>query len=187
MMCTSQLFFCPCFIFPDSDDTFMKKPKSKENGMAKGKKESESGKAKQAKVSPSKSPIKSPNMISKGGVKSSQPTVSKKVAPTPPKQTPTSVMAFFGSSSVQRSEKKMVASISTKRKAVSRESERKCARVHLIYRKIQTYQCSFSSSPHRKLMSHSVMKPLQKNFRWMKTWRLVQDMWQMFTCMIMCL
>ncbi|XP_051715496.1 replication factor C subunit 1 isoform X2 [Ctenopharyngodon idella] len=107
----------------DSDDTFMKKPKPKENGMAKGKKESDSGKAKQAKVSPSKSPIKSPNTISKGGVKSSQPTISKKVAPTPPKQTPTSVMAFFGSSSVQRSEKKMVASTSTKRKAPTQETD----------------------------------------------------------------
>uniref|UniRef100_A0A671L3V8 Replication factor C subunit 1 n=1 Tax=Sinocyclocheilus anshuiensis TaxID=1608454 RepID=A0A671L3V8_9TELE len=75
-----------------------------------------------SKVSSSKSPTKSPNTVSKGAAKSSQPTVSPKVAPTPPKQMPTSVMAFFGSSSVQRSEKKMVASTSTKRKAVSRES-----------------------------------------------------------------
>uniref|UniRef100_A0A671KXN3 Replication factor C subunit 1 n=1 Tax=Sinocyclocheilus anshuiensis TaxID=1608454 RepID=A0A671KXN3_9TELE len=100
----------------------LKKTKRKENGTAKGKKESDSGKAKQAKVSSSKSPTKSPNTVSKGAAKSSQPTVSPKVAPTPPKQMPTSVMAFFGSSSVQRSEKKMVASTSTKRKAVSRES-----------------------------------------------------------------
>uniref|UniRef100_A0A671KZZ1 Replication factor C subunit 1 n=1 Tax=Sinocyclocheilus anshuiensis TaxID=1608454 RepID=A0A671KZZ1_9TELE len=63
--------------------------------------ESDSGKAKQAKVSSSKSPTKSPNTVSKGAAKSSQPTVSPKVAPTPPKQMPTSVMAFFGSSSVQ--------------------------------------------------------------------------------------
>lgn len=102
----------------DSDGTFetLKKPKPKENGTAKGKKESDSGKAKQVKVSSSKSPVKSPSTV-KGGVKSSQPTISPKVAPTPPKQMPTSVMAFFGSSSVQRSEKKMVASSSTKRKA----------------------------------------------------------------------
>uniref|UniRef100_A0A8C1PJY3 Replication factor C subunit 1 n=1 Tax=Cyprinus carpio TaxID=7962 RepID=A0A8C1PJY3_CYPCA len=91
----------------------LKKTKPKENGTAKGKKESDSGKAKQVKVSSSKSP----NTISKGGVKSSQPTVSPKIGPTPTKQTPTSVMAFFGSSSVQRSDKKMVASTSTKRKA----------------------------------------------------------------------
>ncbi|XP_026059871.1 replication factor C subunit 1 isoform X2 [Carassius auratus] len=105
----------------DSDDTFMtlKKTKPKENGTAKGKKESDSGKAKQVKVSSSKSP----NAISKGGVKSSQPTISPKIGPTPPKQTPTSVMAFFGSSSVQRSDKKMVASTSTKRKAPSQETE----------------------------------------------------------------
>ncbi|XP_059409959.1 replication factor C subunit 1-like isoform X2 [Carassius carassius] len=105
----------------DSDDTFMtlKKTKPKENGTAKGKKESDSGKAKQVKVSSSKSP----NTVSKGGVKSSQPTISPKIGPTPPKQTPTSVMAFFGSSSVQRSDKKMVASTSTKRKAPSQETE----------------------------------------------------------------
>uniref|UniRef100_A0A8C2BET2 Replication factor C subunit 1 n=1 Tax=Cyprinus carpio TaxID=7962 RepID=A0A8C2BET2_CYPCA len=83
------------------------------------KKESDSGKAKQVKVSSSKSP----NTISKGGVKTSQPTVSPKIGPTPTKQTPTSVMAFFGSSSVQRSDKKMVASTSTKRKAPTQETE----------------------------------------------------------------
>uniref|UniRef100_A0A8C2FZY0 Replication factor C subunit 1 n=1 Tax=Cyprinus carpio TaxID=7962 RepID=A0A8C2FZY0_CYPCA len=75
--------------------------------------------SKQVKVSSSKSP----NTISKGGVKSSQPTVSPKIGPTPTKQTPTSVMAFFGSSSVQRSDKKMVASTSTKRKAPTQETE----------------------------------------------------------------
>uniref|UniRef100_A0A671NVQ7 Replication factor C subunit 1 n=1 Tax=Sinocyclocheilus anshuiensis TaxID=1608454 RepID=A0A671NVQ7_9TELE len=46
-----------------------------------------------------------------------------KIGPTPPKQTPTSVMAFFGSSSVQRSDKKLVASTSTKRKAPTQETE----------------------------------------------------------------
>lgn len=99
----------------------LKKTKPKENGTAKGKKES--GKAKEVKVSSTKSPTKSPNTMSKGGAKSSQPTISPKIGPTPPKQTPTSVMSFFGSSSVQRSDKKMVASTSTKRKAVSRENK----------------------------------------------------------------
>uniref|UniRef100_A0A671NNR0 Replication factor C subunit 1 n=1 Tax=Sinocyclocheilus anshuiensis TaxID=1608454 RepID=A0A671NNR0_9TELE len=80
-----------------------------------------SGKAKQVKVSSSKSPTKSPNTISKGGGKSSQSTISPKIGPTPPKQTPTSVMAFFGSSSVQRSDKKLVASTSTKRKALEKQ------------------------------------------------------------------
>uniref|UniRef100_A0A671NSC3 Replication factor C subunit 1 n=1 Tax=Sinocyclocheilus anshuiensis TaxID=1608454 RepID=A0A671NSC3_9TELE len=97
--------------------------KPKENGRAKGRKESDSGKAKQVKVSSSKSPTKSPNTISKGGGKSSQSTISPKIGPTPPKQTPTSVMAFFGSSSVQRSDKKLVASTSTKRKAPTQETE----------------------------------------------------------------
>uniref|UniRef100_A0A673FG46 Replication factor C subunit 1-like n=1 Tax=Sinocyclocheilus rhinocerous TaxID=307959 RepID=A0A673FG46_9TELE len=106
----------------DSDDTFMtlKKTKPKENGRAKGKKESDSGQAKQVKVSSSKSPT----TISKGGGKSSQSTISPKIGPTPPKQTPTSVMAFFGSSSVQRSDKKLVASTSTKRKAPTQETEK---------------------------------------------------------------
>uniref|UniRef100_A0A8C2C9C4 Replication factor C subunit 1 n=1 Tax=Cyprinus carpio TaxID=7962 RepID=A0A8C2C9C4_CYPCA len=113
------LFFCPLFIFLDSDDTFMtlKKTRRKENGAAEGKKESGSGKAKQ-------SPSKSPNALSKGAAKSSQPTVSPKVAaPTPPKHMPISVADFFGSSSVQRSEKRMVASTSTKRKAPSQDTE----------------------------------------------------------------
>ncbi|KTF92849.1 hypothetical protein cypCar_00034753 [Cyprinus carpio] len=108
----------------DSDDTFMtlKKTRRKENGTAEGKKESGPGKAKQ--VSSSKSPTKSPNALSKGAAKSSQPTVSPKVAaPTPPKHMPISVADFFGSSSVQRSEKRMVASTSTKRKAPSQDTE----------------------------------------------------------------
>ncbi|XP_042570912.1 replication factor C subunit 1 isoform X1 [Cyprinus carpio] len=108
----------------DSDDTFMtlKKTRRKENGTAEGKKESGPGKAKQ--VSSSKSPTKSPNALSKGAAKSSQPTVSSKVAaPTPPKHMPISVADFFGSSSVQRSEKRMVASTSTKRKAPSQDTE----------------------------------------------------------------
>ncbi|XP_026126082.1 replication factor C subunit 1-like isoform X2 [Carassius auratus] len=99
----------------------LKTSKPKENGAAKGKKESDSGKAKQAQVSSRKSPTKSPNAVSKGAAKSSQPTVSPRVEP--PKHTPTSVMAFFGSSSVQRSEKKMVASSSTKRKAPTQDTE----------------------------------------------------------------
>uniref|UniRef100_A0A673FPM7 Replication factor C subunit 1 n=1 Tax=Sinocyclocheilus rhinocerous TaxID=307959 RepID=A0A673FPM7_9TELE len=82
--------------------------------------ESDSGQAKQVKVSSSKSPT----TISKGGGKSSQSTISPKIGPTPPKQTPTSVMAFFGSSSVQRSDKKLVASTSTKRKAPTQETEK---------------------------------------------------------------
>uniref|UniRef100_A0A8C2BHL4 Replication factor C subunit 1 n=1 Tax=Cyprinus carpio TaxID=7962 RepID=A0A8C2BHL4_CYPCA len=175
------LFFCPLFIFPDSDDTFMtlKKTRRKENGTAEGKKESGPGKAKQ--VSSSKSPTKSPNALSKGAAKSSQPTVSSKVAaPTPPKHMPISVADFFGSSSVQRSEKRMVASTSTKRKAVSRESLCVCTR--LKCRKIQTHHCSVLSSPRRTLKSRSVMKPLLNNFRWMKTWRLVQDTFISLVC-----
>uniref|UniRef100_A0A9J8DIY0 Replication factor C subunit 1 n=1 Tax=Cyprinus carpio carpio TaxID=630221 RepID=A0A9J8DIY0_CYPCA len=74
--------------------TVKKHPVTYMSDSAKGKKESDSGKAKQVKI-----------------------------GPTPTKQTPTSVMAFFGSSSVQRSDKKMVASTSTKRKAPTQETE----------------------------------------------------------------
>uniref|UniRef100_A0A8C2H087 Replication factor C subunit 1 n=1 Tax=Cyprinus carpio TaxID=7962 RepID=A0A8C2H087_CYPCA len=86
---------------------------------------SDSGEGDNKCISASKqSPSKSPNALSKGAAKSSQPTVSPKVAaPTPPKHMPISVADFFGSSSVQRSEKRMVASTSTKRKAPSQDTE----------------------------------------------------------------
>uniref|UniRef100_A0A673FG22 Replication factor C subunit 1 n=1 Tax=Sinocyclocheilus rhinocerous TaxID=307959 RepID=A0A673FG22_9TELE len=79
----------------DEEQKKKQKSKTKVEQQAKGKKESDSGQAKQVKI-----------------------------GPTPPKQTPTSVMAFFGSSSVQRSDKKLVASTSTKRKAPTQETEK---------------------------------------------------------------
>lgn len=65
-----------------------------------------------------KSPTKSPSTQGKTGVKHPAVPVTPKSAPPPqPKQTPTSVFDYFGSSTIQRSDKKLVAS--TKRKAVS--------------------------------------------------------------------
>ncbi|KAA0722360.1 Replication factor C subunit 1 A1-P145 [Triplophysa tibetana] len=109
----------------DSDETFLslkRSSKPKQNGTAKSKKESDSGKTKPVKGSStsSKSPVISPTTTVKAGLKSSQPTISPKTGPTPPKQTLTSVIDFFGSSSVQRSDKKMVAS--AKRKAATQDS-----------------------------------------------------------------
>ncbi|XP_045070583.1 replication factor C subunit 1 [Coregonus clupeaformis] len=58
----------------------------------------------------------------KGGVKKSPPVpVTPKSAPPQTKRTPTSVLDYFGSGSVQRSDKKLVAS--TKRKAPSQDHE----------------------------------------------------------------
>uniref|UniRef100_A0A3B4BK81 BRCT domain-containing protein n=1 Tax=Periophthalmus magnuspinnatus TaxID=409849 RepID=A0A3B4BK81_9GOBI len=66
----------------------------------------------------SKSPVKSSTQ-GKNVLKS---PVTPKIAPPPkPKQTPTSVFDYFGSASIQRSDKKLVAS--TKRKAVSLEKQ----------------------------------------------------------------
>ncbi|XP_055772510.1 replication factor C subunit 1-like, partial [Salvelinus fontinalis] len=58
----------------------------------------------------------------KGGIKKSPPApVTPKSAPPQTKRTPTSVMDYFGSGSVQRSDKKLVAS--TKRKALSQDRD----------------------------------------------------------------
>ncbi|XP_052365371.1 LOW QUALITY PROTEIN: replication factor C subunit 1 [Oncorhynchus keta] len=56
----------------------------------------------------------------KGGMKKSPPAVTPKSAPPQTKRTPTSVLDYFGSGSVQRSDRKLVAS--TKRKTDPEES-----------------------------------------------------------------
>lgn len=101
---------------PDSDDAFLSLKKPVENGLKKSGKDADKKMQKRptkdSVKSPPKSPVKSPT-ISK--TKHTSPVKQK--ALTPPKQTPTSVLDFFGSSSVQRSDKKLVSSV--KRKAVS--------------------------------------------------------------------
>ncbi|XP_034441483.1 replication factor C subunit 1 [Hippoglossus hippoglossus] len=67
-----------------------------------------------------KPPVKSPSTRAKTGLKSPPVLVSPK-SPPQSKQTPTSVMDYFGSSTIQRSEKKLVAS--TKRKAPIQDTE----------------------------------------------------------------
>ena len=66
-----------------------------------------------------KPPVKSPSTRAKAGLKSPPVLVSPK-SPPQTKQTPTSVLDYFGRSTIQRSAKKLVAS--TKRKAVSNDT-----------------------------------------------------------------
>ncbi|KAB5518487.1 hypothetical protein PHYPO_G00166560 [Pangasianodon hypophthalmus] len=105
----------------DSDDAFMslkKSSKLKENGCSKGKKDSDSKetKSKQVKTPPVKSPS------AKGEAKKNvlSPTPPKSTAP---KHTPTSAFDYFGNSTAKRSDKKLVASTSTKRKVPTQDTE----------------------------------------------------------------
>lgn len=102
----------------DSDsDNFqsLKKPsKPKQNGSSK----SDAGSARPRAKELVKSPTKPSSSQGKAVVKHPAVPVTPKLAPPPqPKQTPTSVLDYFGSGTIQRSDKKLVAS--TKRKAVS--------------------------------------------------------------------
>lgn len=94
------------FLVLDSDSdnfqTLKKVSKTKQNDTSK----------------PTKTEAASPHSGSKPPVKSPPKPVTPKSAPPPqPKKTPTSVFDYFGSGTIQRSDKKLVAS--TKRKAVS--------------------------------------------------------------------
>lgn len=66
-----------------------------------------------------KSPVKPSSTQGKMGLKS--PGLTKSAPPQQPKQTPTSVFDYFGSASIQRSDKKLVAS--TKRKAPAQDTD----------------------------------------------------------------
>lgn len=120
------------FLLVDSDsDNFQslkKTSKSKQNGTAKTTKAD----AKQS----GKSPVKPSSTQGKTTPKSPPvPSTPKSAPPPQSKQTPTSVLDYFGSASVQRSDKKLVAS--TKRKAVSTEALLLCV-----------FPCFFYSSSH---------------------------------------
>ncbi|XP_069022905.1 replication factor C subunit 1 [Embiotoca jacksoni] len=102
----------------DSDsDTFQTlKTKPKQNGFGKTTK-SDAG----VREGTVKSPVRpSSSSQGKAGVKSPPAPATPKSAPPPqPKQTPTSLFDYFGSGTIQRSDKKLVAS--TKRKASSQD------------------------------------------------------------------
>lgn len=112
----------------DSDNfqSLKKTSKSKQNGAAKTTKADAASSRLEAKQS-GKSPVKPSSTQGKTTPKSPPvPSTPKSAPPPQPKQTPTSVLDYFGSASVQRSDKKLVAS--TKRKAVSTEALLLCVR-----------------------------------------------------------
>uniref|UniRef100_A0A8D0A416 Replication factor C subunit 1 n=1 Tax=Sander lucioperca TaxID=283035 RepID=A0A8D0A416_SANLU len=103
----------------DSDNfqSLKKVSEPKQNGTAKQTK-SDAGSARPGVKEGLKSPVKPSSTQGKPAVKSPPVPVTPKSAPPPPlKRTPTSVLDYFGSATVQRSDKKLVAS--TKRKALN--------------------------------------------------------------------
>ncbi|XP_068176893.1 replication factor C subunit 1 [Antennarius striatus] len=105
----------------DSDsDTFQslkKVSKPKQNGRAKPSKSNPESTHPGTKMV--KSPGKSSSTQSKSTAKS--PVTPKTAPPPSPKQTPTSVLEYFGSAAIQRSDKKLVGS--TKRKAPTEDTD----------------------------------------------------------------
>lgn len=113
-----------CPVVPDSDEAFLSlksSSKPKVNGCSKEKVVSDwkEKKPKQVKTPP----VKSPSTKGEAAKNVLSPSPPKS---TVPKHTPTSVIDYFGSSTAKRSDKKLVASTSTKRKAVSTSAELQC-------------------------------------------------------------
>ncbi|KAJ8336026.1 hypothetical protein SKAU_G00393690 [Synaphobranchus kaupii] len=110
-----------CISETDSDsDTFeslKKSSKPRENGLPSSKGAGQ-GKARPPAV---KSPPKPSSAPGKAALRSPVTPTTPKSAPPQPKRTPISVQDFFGGSSIQRSEKKLVAS--AKRKAERDDSQ----------------------------------------------------------------
>uniref|UniRef100_A0A8D0A2S6 Replication factor C subunit 1 n=1 Tax=Sander lucioperca TaxID=283035 RepID=A0A8D0A2S6_SANLU len=107
----------------DSDNfqSLKKVSEPKQNGTAKQTK-SDAGSARPGVKEGLKSPVKPSSTQGKPAVKSPPVPVTPKSAPPPPlKRTPTSVLDYFGSATVQRSDKKLVAS--TKRKAPTQDTD----------------------------------------------------------------
>ncbi|XP_015252568.1 PREDICTED: replication factor C subunit 1 [Cyprinodon variegatus] len=101
----------------DNFQSLKKASKSKQNCTNK-KSEEDSPKIKERQ----KSPAKVSSSQGKTGIKSPKAPTTPKLAPPPqPKQTPTSVLDYFGSGQIHRSDKKLVAS--AKRKAPTQDSD----------------------------------------------------------------
>ncbi|KAF7656692.1 hypothetical protein LDENG_00037960 [Lucifuga dentata] len=110
----------------DSDsDSFMslkKDSKPKQNGSSSKPTQPGAKTAQPAAKEEVKSPVRPSPSQGKPAVKSPPVPVTPKSAPTPqPKHTPTSVLDYFGSEAVKRSDKKLVAS--TKRKAPTQDPD----------------------------------------------------------------
>lgn len=105
----------------DSDNfrSLKKASKSKQNGANK---KSEGDGCSSKANERGKSPAKPSSNQEKTEIKSPKGSTTPKLAPPPqPKQTPTSVLDYFGSGEIHRSDKKLVAS--TKRKAPTRDAD----------------------------------------------------------------
>ncbi|KAM9315001.1 replication factor C subunit 1 isoform 2-T2 [Pholidichthys leucotaenia] len=100
----------------DSFETLKKTSKPKQNGTAKKTLKSDAESARPGAKKLATSPAKTSSTQGKVGV----PPTPKSAPPPQPKQTPTSVLDYFGSGAIQRSDKKLVAS--TKRKAQSQDT-----------------------------------------------------------------
>lgn len=97
----------------DNFCTLKEVPKVKSNGSTKSAKTDADGPHQGVKVG-TKSPVKPSSHQSKAA---KSPVTPKATEPPRPKRTPTSVFDYFGNAAIQRSEKKLVASV--KRKVVS--------------------------------------------------------------------
>lgn len=111
-LCHDELCF-PLIVDSDSDNflSLKKASSSKQNGLSKPTKAATES-ARPGVKARAKSPIKPSTTQGKAALKS--PVTPKSAEP---KKNPTSVVDYFGSTAIQRSDKKLVASV--KRKAVS--------------------------------------------------------------------
>lgn len=110
------LFFSITDSDSDNFHTLKEVPKIKPNVSTKSTKPDPDG-SQQGVKGGMKSPVKLSSQQSKAA---KSPVTPKAADPPRPKQTPTSVLDYFGHAAVQRSEKKLVASV--KRKVVSVDS-----------------------------------------------------------------
>lgn len=114
-----KLFWKILLLIVDSDSDNFESLKKKKSSVSQQNGTSQKSRSSPGLKEAAESSIKSSSAHSKNGAKCpTAPVAPKTAAPAPQaKQTPTSVLNYFGNESIQRSGKKLVAS--TKRKAVS--------------------------------------------------------------------
>lgn len=157
-------------LFADSDsDNFQslkKASKPKQNDATKQTKPDVALARPRVKGGPKSPPKPS---ATRGRTTAKSPVTPKSTSPPPPplKQTPTSVLDYFGNAAVQRSDKKLVAS--TKRKAVSASSSKPPSFIALWLLSAGSHP-SISLSPPRRPMIWWVMSKSPNSCRWMRTW-----------------
>lgn len=153
---------------PDSEENFLSLRQSSKHKEANGCKQKKDSDTKETKSKQVKSPkVKSLSPTGEAKKNAISPTPTK---PHTPKRTPTSVADYFGSSTTKRSDKKLVASTSTKRKAVSTagfSADSVCTPFILPF-------VSFSSSLPKTQRKHVRTRPSRNSYRWTRTWRWVR-------------